>query len=316
MSTHSHSSPPQLFLSYAHRNSKWRDLFLAQLEPIVAAGALTVWHDSHIEHGDDWFERIAVEIQRSRFVVLLLTSEFLTSDFIRSRELPYIEEIRSRIDLTIYPWVCEPCGWQQVTLFSEEGARIQCRPATSALSEHDDAAVERMLSGWIGTLADRANGLLGRPRLEMQREESQNAFDRGKASLAARDFRSACASFEEAARLSPGFADAYYFHALALLAGRRAKKVNRRTITQVEEQLRAAIDSRGSFLDFFMLALFKWDYYQENKLRMPPPSAEQLLEAAGSAKARKTLSQDLLDETFQHTPWFDSPVTHWLTQEG
>jgi len=57
----------------------------------------------HIEHGDDWFERIAVEIQRSRFAVLLLTSDFLSSCFIRTRELPYVEQIRPRQDLVVCP---------------------------------------------------------------------------------------------------------------------------------------------------------------------------------------------------------------------
>lgn len=314
MSMNTDASRPRLFLSYAHLNPGWRDLFLAKLEPLTSKGAFEVWHDGHIEHGDDWFERIAVEIQRSRFTVILLTAEFLSSDFIRTRELPYIEQIRVRQDLTIYPWVCEPCGWQQVSLFSEAGSRIQCRPADSALSDHDDDAVHQMLDDWIATLGDRGDALIGRPRLAMQREEATNAFARGKASLDAHDYRSASESFEEAERLTPDFADAHYFHALALLAGRRAKKVDRRTITGVTQHLQAAIEARGSFSDYLMLALFKWDYYRENRLRMPEPPAEQLLESADTAASQGNFDRAHLEETFQHTPWIDNAVTRWLAQ--
>jgi hypothetical protein len=49
---------------------------------------------------------------------------------------------------------------------------------------------------------------------------------------------------------------------------------------------------------------------------MPPPTTEQLLEAAVSGDRRSTFSQDLLDETFRHTPWIDTAVTRWLTAEG
>lgn len=313
--------PPRLFLSYSHRNEDWRDLFLAQLEPAAANGALDVWYDGHIAHGEDWFDRIAVEIKRSRFVVLLLTPAFLSSDFIRREELPYIEHLwsdgaGSSSPLTVYAWVCEPCDWQSVSLFSEQGSRIQCEPRSGALSAYPAIERDRMLTEWVAGLRTIATAGPGRPRTQMLAEDAYDAFERGIASLAAQDHRNACASFEEAERLLPDFADAHFFHAIALLGGRRAKKATRQTMSRVEKHLMSAIDARGSFLDLFMLALFKWDYYQENKLRMPPPSAQQLLEAAASESVRPTFSQEALNEAFRYTPWIDSPVTNWLTGEG
>ena len=65
-----------------------------------------------------------------------------------------------------------------------------------------------------------------------------------------------------------------------------------------------------------MLALFKWDYYKENRLRMPGPPAEQLLEAAATAASRGLFDKGHFEETFRHTPWIENPVTSWLTQKG
>jgi len=312
---------PRLFLSYSHRNEEWRDRFLDGLRPHVAAGELDVWHDGHISHGEDWLDRIGTEIRRSRFAVLLLTPEFLNSDFIRREELPYIESLwldsaRSSQSLTVFPWVCEACDWQTISLFSEQGSRIQCQPVQGALSSYATSEVEAMLTDWAATLTAPDAAQPGRARTQLLLEDARDAFERGKASLAGKDFRSARTGFEEAERLVPEFAEASYFHALALLGGRRAKKVNRQTITRVEQRLTAAIDARGSFLDYFMLGLFKWDYYQENKLRMPAPNTEQLLEVAASEAVLATFSQDLLEETFRYTPWIDSPVTRWLNAEG
>jgi hypothetical protein len=321
MSKDGNGHVPRLFLSYSHKNEEWRDRFLDGLRPHVATGGLDVWHDGHITHGEDWLDRIGAEIRRSRFAVLLLTPEFLSSDFIRREELPYIESLwadsaRSDQSLTVFPWVCESCDWQQISLFSEQGSRIQCRPVQGALASYPTSEVEAMLTDWAATLTAPEAALPGRARTQLLLEDARDAFERGKASLASEDFRGACASFEEAERLVPDFADAHYFHALALLGGRRAKKVNRQTIGRVEQRLKAAIDARGSFLDYFMLGLFKWDYYQENKLRVPPPSTEQLLRVADSEAIRATFSQDLFEETFRYTPWFDSPVTRWLNTEG
>jgi hypothetical protein len=313
--------PPRLFLSYSHRNENWRDLFLEHLTPLSERGSIDVWYDARIEHGEDWFDRIAVEIKRSRFIVVLLTADFLDSDFIRREELPYIEYLWSAATqgdrpLTIYAWVCEPCRWQEVSLFSEQGSRIQCAPRSGSLAECPDDERSQLLSHWVAGLEQAGAGPTGSARTQMLVEDARNAYARGKASLEALDYRSACASFEEAERLFPEFADAHYFHAIALLGGRRAKKVTRQTITRVERHLMAAINARGSFLDLFMLGLFKWDYYQENKLKMPPPTTEQLLEAAVSGDRGSTFSQYLLDETFRHTPWIDTAVTRWLTAEG
>lgn len=43
-----------VFVSYAHKDQKWKDVFLKFLRPYVREGSVTAWDDQEIRPGDDW----------------------------------------------------------------------------------------------------------------------------------------------------------------------------------------------------------------------------------------------------------------------
>jgi hypothetical protein len=88
----------QVFISYSRKDKKWLDElrpFMHLLEQRDQLKGLedeeaTVLIDEQIEPGDEWRERLLDFMAQSRFAVLLVTQQFMTSKFINRVELPAI----------------------------------------------------------------------------------------------------------------------------------------------------------------------------------------------------------------------------------
>lgn len=94
----------EIFISYAHKNEEWRDLFQRRLESVAKNYSIKIWSDQHIQPGADWNREIQEALSRARMALLLVSSAFLESEFIKSEELPKILESHRRRGLYIR-WV-------------------------------------------------------------------------------------------------------------------------------------------------------------------------------------------------------------------
>lgn len=79
-----------VFMSYSHRDRKWADELLKFLAPWIRNNRLTLWDDSKIVPGASWEQEIHDAIKEASVAILLVSSDFLASDYISKRELPAI----------------------------------------------------------------------------------------------------------------------------------------------------------------------------------------------------------------------------------
>lgn len=77
-----------VFISYSHRKKAWLEKLCVIVDPYVSDGRFSVWADPYIRVGDRWERTIGDAIRRTRVAVLLVSPEFLASDFIKREELP------------------------------------------------------------------------------------------------------------------------------------------------------------------------------------------------------------------------------------
>lgn len=78
----------KVFISYSHKDSKWLDRLQTFLRPLEREGRLEYWNDTRIIPGERWQDAIQSALDSAQIAVLLVSANFLASDFIVADELP------------------------------------------------------------------------------------------------------------------------------------------------------------------------------------------------------------------------------------
>lgn len=92
-----------IFISYAHgteRETGWVRRVRTQLSAL-GDDAIEAWDDSRIKPGQQWKREIEAAIRRTRVAILVITADFMASDFIRKAELPLLLEAAEAEGATI-----------------------------------------------------------------------------------------------------------------------------------------------------------------------------------------------------------------------
>ncbi len=76
-----------IFICYSHKDQEYLERIQVHLKPIKKDG-IDLWSDLCIRPGDNWRNEIAGALERANVGILLVSADFLASDFITENELP------------------------------------------------------------------------------------------------------------------------------------------------------------------------------------------------------------------------------------
>ena len=80
----------KIFISYSHHDDQHLDQLKKFLTPLERNGLIDWWADTRLEGGDDWQAEIDRALDEASVALLLVSQDFLASDYITRRELPIL----------------------------------------------------------------------------------------------------------------------------------------------------------------------------------------------------------------------------------
>lgn len=102
-------SRDSIFVAYSHDDKVWLERLKTHLRPLARGGTLELWVDTQLKPGTRWREEIEHALGRASVAVLLISADFLASDFIAGIELPTILNAERDRGLAVVPVFVAPC---------------------------------------------------------------------------------------------------------------------------------------------------------------------------------------------------------------
>ncbi len=79
-----------LFISYSHQDEELLIELKKWLKPLEKENLVQIWDDKKIKAGDEWRKEIEDALNTAKAAILLVSQDFLNSDFITTSELPVL----------------------------------------------------------------------------------------------------------------------------------------------------------------------------------------------------------------------------------
>lgn len=103
--------PVRLFYSYAHADEPFRDELEKHLSTLRRSGLIEEWHDRQIGAGQEWEKQIDENLEAADLVLLLVSPDFLSSDYCYEVEMKRALERHARDEALVVPVILRPADW-------------------------------------------------------------------------------------------------------------------------------------------------------------------------------------------------------------
>jgi TIR domain/NB-ARC domain len=134
----SSARPIEAFISYSHKDDEWRAKLEAHLDLLKRDGVIDLWHDRRIDAGREWADGIHVNLDRAAVILLLVSSDFIASDYCYEREMKRALERHDAGDACVIPVIVRSVDWQGAPF-----AKLQALPrdgkAVKSWEDEDEA---------------------------------------------------------------------------------------------------------------------------------------------------------------------------------
>ena len=124
------AEPLRIFCSYAHEDEPLRKKLDAHLMPLRRSGRVKVLSDRDIVAGTNWDAKIKNELDEADIVLLLVSADFMQSDFCFSKELQRALERYAKREAMVIPVALRAVEWVGTPLEGLQALPRDAKPVT------------------------------------------------------------------------------------------------------------------------------------------------------------------------------------------
>jgi len=100
-----------IFFSYSHDDEELRNRLEKHLALLKRQGLVEAWHDRRILAGAELDQAISVNLEAADIILLLVSADFLASEYCYSREMLLAMERQDSGSAVVIPVILKPCDW-------------------------------------------------------------------------------------------------------------------------------------------------------------------------------------------------------------
>jgi hypothetical protein len=120
--------PFKVFISYCHQDEQYKDQLIAHLTTLKRRGLIQEWHDRMLLPGEDWDGIIKQELLDADIILLLISADFLHSNYCYDIEVTKAVERHNHGDTIVIPIILRPCDWKDLPFSQIHGLPKDAKP--------------------------------------------------------------------------------------------------------------------------------------------------------------------------------------------
>src|SRR5262249_30765264 len=125
------TTPIEVFYSYAHEDEPLRRELEKHLSLLQRIGLISSWHNRQIALGTDWAEAIDEHLNAASIILLLISPDFLASDYCYGVEMWRALERQRNGEAYVVPVLLRPVDLQEAPFAPLPCLPRDSRPVTS-----------------------------------------------------------------------------------------------------------------------------------------------------------------------------------------
>ncbi len=131
----------EVFISYSHQDQALRRKLDNHLSNLKRQNIITSWHDGEITAGTDWRSQILVHLNSAHIILLLISDDFMASDFCYSIEITQAIARHDANQARVIPIILRPVDWTGAPFAKLQALPTGGKPVTNWPNQ-DDAFVD------------------------------------------------------------------------------------------------------------------------------------------------------------------------------
>jgi hypothetical protein len=146
----------RVFISYSHADRKWLERLQVHLRPLLRDSIADIWDDTRIKPGDAWQIEIRKALEAASVAVLLVSADFLASDFVQSEELPALLKAAEERGLLILQVIVSPSRFERTPLAQLQAVNSSAEPLVN-MNEYQRELLMETLAARIESAVQTEN---------------------------------------------------------------------------------------------------------------------------------------------------------------
>lgn len=127
----------EVFFSYSHKDEGLRDKLVNHLSILKRKNIICDWYDRDITAGTEWEGQIDEHLESSQVILLLISADFLASDYCYDIELKRAMKRHESGEARVIPIILRDVDWKGADFGKLQALPKNAKPVTSWNNEDE-----------------------------------------------------------------------------------------------------------------------------------------------------------------------------------